>query len=137
MWNKITWYSQVVAVVLALGIFGVGFWLGRYSVQLGGPTVRLVSPAATSTELGESVVNDVTFSCDGSKTIRSIFHPHDVQLLLSDGRNLTVPQAISASGARYATQDESFVFWTKGDTAFITEGPATTYENCVLMPQPE
>jgi membrane-bound inhibitor of C-type lysozyme len=29
---------------------------------------------------------------------------------------------MSGSGARYANADESFVFWNKGDTAFITEG---------------
>ena len=33
-----------------------------------------------------------------------------------------VPQAMSASGARYANKDETFVFWNKGDTAFVTEG---------------
>ena len=47
---------------------------------------------------------------------------------------MTVPHAISASGARYAKPDESFVFWNKGDTAFITEGAnsAETYSACVL-----
>ena len=54
-----------------------------------------------------------------------------VVLTLSDGRTLTLPQAISASGARYANQSESFVFWNKGDTAFITEGTSTTtYADC-------
>ena len=45
-----------------------------------------------------------------------------VELKLSDGRSLKIPQAMSGSGARYANTDESFVFWNKGDTAFITEG---------------
>ena len=31
---------------------------------------------------------------------------------------------MSGSGARYANKDESFVFWNKGNTAFITEGAA-------------
>ena len=44
---------------------------------------------------------------------------------------MTLPQAISASGARYANSDESFVFWNKGDTAFIQEGENYTYENCL------
>jgi len=30
--------------------------------------------------------------------------------------------AMSASGARYANKDETFVFWNEGDTAFVTEG---------------
>ena len=43
-----------------------------------------------------------------------------------------VPQAMSASGARYANKDETFVFWNKGDTAFVTEGKdgKETYSGC-------
>jgi membrane-bound inhibitor of C-type lysozyme len=46
---------------------------------------------------------------------------------------LSLPQAMSGSGARYANKDESFVFWNKGNTAFITEGAAgeETYSDCV------
>jgi membrane-bound inhibitor of C-type lysozyme len=31
-------------------------------------------------------------------------------------------QKRKSSGARYANKDETFVFWNKGDTAFVTEG---------------
>ena len=59
-----------------------------------------------------------------------------VDLVLSgeDEMRISLPRAISASGARYAKADESIVFWNKGDTAFVTEGtPAEeTYSNCVL-----
>ena len=82
---------------------------------------------------GKSVV----FSCGDSKTIAATFYPTDdkfVDLKLSDGRNLSVPHAISASGARYANADETFVFWNKGDTAFVTEGTSSveTFKNCSL-----
>ncbi|HQU07675.1 MAG: hypothetical protein B7X04_01890 [Parcubacteria group bacterium 21-54-25] len=138
VWDKVTWYSQITAIVLALGIFAVGFFLGRASVPLTVAPPAQTTSAASSipTQLGEPISNDVTFSCDGGKTIRAIFRNNEVQLLLSDGRNLLVPQAIAASGARYATQNDAFVFWNKGNTAFITEGSTTTYKNCVVMPQP-
>ncbi len=74
------------------------------------------------------------FTCDESKTITATFYPTDdayVDLVLSDERALSVPRAISASGARYAKEDESFVFWNKGDTAFVTEGGTTTFSGCV------
>ena len=79
----------------------------------------------------------VTFQCDSSKSIIATFYPTDdkfVDLKLSDERNMSVPHAISASGARYAKADESFVFWNKGDTAFITEGASSTetYSNCII-----
>jgi membrane-bound inhibitor of C-type lysozyme len=73
-----------------------------------------------------------TFNCKAGKTIVATFSANAVKLKLSDGRSLTVPQAVSGSGARYANTDESFVFWNKGDTAFITEGKAKkeTFSSC-------
>jgi membrane-bound inhibitor of C-type lysozyme len=71
------------------------------------------------------------FYCDNDKTISTKFTKEKVSLVLSDGRELTLPQTISGSGARYANSDESIVFWNKGDTAFIQEGELFTYENCI------
>src|SRR6185437_11782441 len=62
------------------------------------------------------------FSCHGGKTVSPTFYSNSVELKLSDGRRLKVPQTLSGSGARYANSDETFVFWNKGDTAFITGG---------------
>jgi membrane-bound inhibitor of C-type lysozyme len=79
------------------------------------------------------VVGEATFECSGGKSIKATFYSDKVDLVLSDGRSMTVPQAMSASGARYANADETFVFWNKGNTAFITEGAngAETYSDCV------
>lgn len=73
-----------------------------------------------------------TFKCQGGKSIEATFYASSVSLTLSDGRSLTVPQAMSGSGARYANKDETFVFWNKGDTAFVTEGDdgKDTYSGC-------
>src|SRR5262245_30720708 len=76
-----------------------------------------------------------TFKCESGKTIEAMFNGDKVELKLSDGRTLSLPQAMSASGARYANEDETFVFWNKGDTAFVTEGKdgKETYSGCVTM----
>jgi|GEM_PF-655630 len=52
---------------------------------------------------------------------------------LSDGRKFSLPQTLAASGIRYADSSEIFVFWSKGDTAFVEEGPnkTVTYKECV------
>ena len=52
-------------------------------------------------------------------------------------QSVYLPQTISASGARYANDDESIVFWNKGNTAFITEnGPDNiTYKDCTDISQ--
>ena len=78
-----------------------------------------------------SIINSVTFSCAGNKTVQVLFFEDKAELTLSDGRHILLLQAISASGARYANTDESFVFWNKGNTAFIEESNKTTFKDCI------
>lgn len=113
--------KQIIAIVALLAVFAGGYFLWfKYGQNL--------------SEVPTAVA---TFSCDQGKTIGATFYKNSVSLVLSDGRKLSVPQAISASGARYANADETFVFWNKGNTAFIEEGdtnvdnPPQTYSNCV------
>jgi membrane-bound inhibitor of C-type lysozyme len=80
------------------------------------------------------VANTFVFVCNNNKSISAVFYPSNdvkVDLMLSDGRKLSLPHAMSASGARYANDDESIVFWNKGETAFITENGKNTYDGCV------
>jgi membrane-bound inhibitor of C-type lysozyme len=81
---------------------------------------------------GEKPINQVTFMCDEGKSIDATFYSKRADIKLSDGRTMSLPQLISGSGARYGTEDENFIFWNKGDTAFITEGDSQnqTYTNC-------
>ena len=58
-----------------------------------------------------------------------------VSLVLGDGRRLDLPQTVSGSGIRYADKGENVVFWSKGEAAFLEEGPAqaVTYKGCVAV----
>jgi membrane-bound inhibitor of C-type lysozyme len=78
-------------------------------------------------------VSKVVFGCKDDKTIDATFYTDRVDLTLSDGRSLSLPQTMSGSGIRYANAGETFVFWSKGDTAFVTEGAdeTETYSDCV------
>jgi membrane-bound inhibitor of C-type lysozyme len=91
-----------------------------------------IAALLTLPALAETPVATATFKCQGGKSIEATFYASSVSLTLSDGRSLTVPQAMSGSGARYANKDETFVFWNKGDTAFVTEGNdgKDTYSGC-------
>jgi membrane-bound inhibitor of C-type lysozyme len=93
-----------------------------------GVAVLLAGPA-----FAEEPVATATFKCADGKAIDATFYANKVDLVLTDGRSLELPQVISGSGARYANADESFVFWNKGDTAFITEGSDDnmTFKDCV------
>ena len=82
-------------------------------------------------EATNGIINSVTFGCTGNKTIHALFFKEKVELTLSDGRHMLLLQAISASGARYANTDEVFVFWNKGNTAFIEEDNKTTFKDCI------
>jgi hypothetical protein len=33
-WNKVTWYSKVAAIVVGVGIFFLGFYLGAWSERV-------------------------------------------------------------------------------------------------------
>jgi hypothetical protein len=92
---------------------------------------KLQQPNAIPEALTTDVINSAIFNCADNKTIQADFLKDKVSLILSDGRQLKLQQVMSGSGARYATTDESFVFWNKGDTAFIEEGKETTYKDCV------
>ena len=80
-------------------------------------------------------ISIAAFSCEQGKTIGATCYSNKVDLVLSDGRKLSLPHAVSASGARYANAAGTFVFWNKGNTAFITEGPGDnapqSYANCI------
>jgi membrane-bound inhibitor of C-type lysozyme len=83
----------------------------------------------------ERAVSNASYACKDGKTVRAVYYADRVDLALSDGRSMSLPQTMSGSGIRYANSDESFVFWSKGDTAFATEGdPNTpTYADCVAI----
>jgi membrane-bound inhibitor of C-type lysozyme len=95
----------------------------------------IVLACLTGPTLAQSPTAEAEFMCDDDKSIKAVFYPEKVELTLSDGRTVQLPQTISGSGARYADADEAMVFWNKGNTAFITEGgdDRETYSDCVTQ----
>lgn len=95
---------------------------------------KIQTPKVMPLTQSETQMITADFKCDGGKTIDATFvngTTDSVELTLSDERKVNLPQTISADGGRYANWDESFVFWNKGNTAFIEEDNKTTYANCV------
>lgn len=111
-----------------------GSYVGR-----SGPKCEFTACSTATAEVTPPF-NEVTYVCDGGEIIdaklevRSQTLGH-VQIKMSDRKEtLVLSQTISASGARYANGDESFVFWNKGDTAFVTENGSITFANCASTP---
>ena len=112
--------------------------------------LRVLAPAALVVAGAASVAAQpaasVAYRCDGGKTLSAEYFNGPlhtapdgrpvpggrVDLVLGDGRRLSLPQTLSGSGIRYADAAETIVFWSKGDGAFLEEGPrqAVTYANC-------
>lgn len=77
------------------------------------PPAPPTAPAPAST--ASAPLNTIAYQC-GDKTISIAFGEGDAPAVLTfDGKTLTLPHAISASGARYA-DDQGNELWTKGMT---------------------
>lgn len=77
-----------------------------------------------------TVITTAHYECDDGKYIDARYYTDSVAIDLSDIRTRTLLQTVSASGARYADEGETFVFWNKGETAFVQEGAELTFTNC-------
>jgi membrane-bound inhibitor of C-type lysozyme len=139
--TTVTWYSQIVAIVLFVGVYFLGVYIGEQYEKTNVPVSAVSLPLSSSTvsAVPMTLMNNVTFVCPSGKFIAAQFINKtadasvkgSVDLELSDGRIFSLPQVISADGGRYANVDQSFVFWNKGNGAFIEENGTTTYSGCV------
>jgi len=86
----------------------------------------------------------ISYLCEGGEEIVARYYSlsdkslHFVKVKMPDGQEFTLPNAVSASGARY-TDERLWVWWTKGESGFAeTRNDAgewyTIYENCNQVP---
>ena len=75
-------------------------------------------------KLGVTGGDPVTYLCEQNQKVQvRYFSLSDeslnfIKLSLPDGKDYTLPQAVSASGARYTDEHEA-VWWNKGDEGFV------------------
>lgn len=136
------WTIIIVAILIIITILLIVAAGGTSSLPSTG------SQSSTASGTAQTVVADYT--CNGGKTINATYSNatsatttgNSVQLVLSDGRQMTLRQTMSADGARYSNGDplvakgqpgaETFVFWSKGNGAIVEEnGTSSNYTNCV------
>ncbi len=132
--QTVFWVITVFVIIIAVIIF---LLLKPKSISPNISIYREPGQAISSNPISTSTISETinaSFACSGGQTIKASFYNGSdsfVDLSLSDGRTLRVPQTISASGARYASADELFVFWNKGNTAFVEENGTTTFADCL------
>ena len=127
--------NHVIILVIAILAIGVAVWL-LYGDRMSGKSASDGQPSQTISYLcaqGKTIVADyyegqpAAQPAPGEPPIPT----GDVSLALSDGRSISLPRTISGDGMRYANADESVIFWSKGDTAFVMESGAETFSACV------
>jgi membrane-bound inhibitor of C-type lysozyme len=134
--------KNIIIVLLAVIIFVcIVIW---YAGDDKGTKDLLFSPPPIP-----SLVAHVTYICKDEKTINANFYKGEAvpvklgerpifsgsaKIALSDGRSFDLPQTISADGSRYATGDETFIFWSKGNGALVLENNVEkSYIGCVVL----
>ena len=85
--------------------------------------VSLVSAAAILTIGAPACADEVRYRCGGGEKLTARFSPPgspkgEVALTFGAGRELTLPQVLSADGGRYAKA--GIEFWIKGRGATLT-----------------
>ncbi len=102
-------------------------------------------PNSSETQVGAAV-----YTCDNGREISAIYYENpakaapvtpgeppvptgSVELSLNGAASTTLPQTISGSGVRFANEDESLIFWNKGNSAIVMHGDNLDpdYENCM------
>lgn len=113
--------NTILAIVALIVLVGLVYWFTGF---------KSPAPAGNGSTTSPQTA---TFYCAQNKTIQATFASSSVALMLSDGRSLTLPHAVSGSGARYeatSTAGVDTVFWNEGDNAFLTEGNTNTFDEC-------
>lgn len=141
-------YTFVLGFIVILLVSVSTFSYFVFMTQTTPPSVTMIS---TSTAAATPVVVATAFFlCQNNQSITATFYDNPEQvnqasagqplptgsvvLDFSKGTTITLPQTPSADGVRYASLDDTTVFWNKGNGAQVTlDGNSTDYFGCVLV----
>lgn len=76
-------------------------------------------------------VETLRYTCGTLPLTVKVDNSQEQVSLILDGKPLTLKQQIAASGARYS--DGNYVFWSKGDGAFIERNDKIIIDDCKLQ----
>lgn len=99
----------------------------KLSFALIGLIILLFSCAPQASVQGSNKV--FTFDCEDGYSFTVRFKEQKEAVLSLPDKTVTLPRAISGSGARYA--GGNIVFWTKGEGAHLETG-TKVYEKCLV-----
>ncbi len=126
-------WGYVAGVGIIIALFSTA---GLIAYLLYGPGITINIPTwfKTATSTRQSSLTGIPgtlFECGEGKALKAEFLQGSVNLALSDGRQIRLPETIAASGTRYANTNESFVLWHRDNIVSVEENGITAYANCV------
>lgn len=127
-WNTVTRYSQALAIVLFVGVFVLGFLLGK-EYELRAVRNGFAQYAGAPAALPHAPVI-VDYLCNGTP-LTAVYSGKEVQLTLSSKREITLIQ----KGPNLFSSPNDSIMFEKSDTkAKLVEQGSTTLSNCVVKP---
>lgn len=91
--------------------------------------IILLCSCASQTPMEQGYSKTFTFDCESGYSFSVRFKEQKEAVLTLPDKTVTLPRAISGSGARYA--EGNTVFWTKGEGARLETGNKV-YEKCFV-----
>ena len=96
----------------------------------GGVFVYFTLPSRDADNTERTVIHQERITCSDGTPIDTTFYTDESLEVTIGGTMYELSQVVSASGARYANSDESFVFWNKGDVSTVYVNDEVMYEAC-------
>ncbi len=104
--------KKIIPWILVLGVVGFAIFALSNSSKTADRKPSEETP---------QIISTAVFMDEKGDTVPALFYEGAVLFTAKGVGDLVLPQTISASGARYANEDESVVFWNKGDSITITK----------------
>lgn len=74
---------------------------------------------------------NIDYTCEqGDVRLALSGENYEKATVITEDGEYDLERVVTASGAKYASADQSFIFWTQGEDAFIQQNGNTTYEEC-------
>ena len=115
--------KKILIIIIAILIIGLG-------------VVWLVGDRLMSEEIVDYEKKEVLYDCEEGQLETAFYDGEEdsyVEIKLPEAQTITAHQVISASGAKYQTEDGVFVFSTKGEEAFLERDGEVIYNNCLAV----
>ena len=123
--------NVAVSFAVIMIALGLGYFLMHRSVQA--PVHNTVSNSDSTVSAPPAGDQVFVLACDAGKSMMVTFHiPEDktADVILSDGRTLSLPKVSPNGGVLYSNADASIILGASNNKLVLSENKKDTYTNC-------